>query len=218
MTTIDPTLAARLSAALLSDALDEAGARFQACGPELRPLDDSLRLLGRARTAVYRESVGVQPGVNPYALEIALIDDLKPGEVAVLAVGGSRRIAPWGSLLTTAALARGSTGCVTDGFVRDVLGIRAKRFAVFHGGIAPLDSKGRGEVAAIDVPVTVSGVVIAPGDLLFGDADGLVAIPAALEAEVLAQAARKLAAEDGTLAELEAGALLADVFRRWGVL
>ena len=111
----------------------------------------------------------MDPAVNAYELEIALVDDLKPGDIAVFGCGGSSRIAPWGELLTTASRARGAAGCITDGFVRDVRAIRALAFPVFHGGIAPLDSKGRGIVAAIDVPIRCAGVMIAPAGAKLAD-------------------------------------------------
>jgi regulator of RNase E activity RraA len=175
-------------------------------------------MVGRARTGAYREVYGVVPGDNPYALEIALVDDLKPGEVAVLGCGGSTRIAPWGELLSTAARARGAAGCLTDGFVRDVKFIRRMNFPVFHGGIAPLDSKGRGKVAEIDVPIRCAGVLVAPGDLVVGDADGVIVIPRAVESEALAKAFAKVRGENSTREELEQGARLADVFARHGIL
>lgn len=211
-------LRARLFTAVLSDTLDGLGYRHQALPPEIRPLDDSLVMAGRARTGLYREVFHVEPGENPYELEIALVDDLKPGEVAVLACCGSRRIAPWGELLSTAARARGAAGCVTDGFVRDVRPTREMRFPVFHGGIAPLDSKGRGKVTAIDVPVEIGGVLVEPGDLVFGDADGVVVVPRAIEGETIAAALAKLDGENKTREALERGEKLADVFKRHGIL
>ncbi len=186
--------------------------------PRVRPLDDGLVLAGFARTGLFREVFHVAADENPYELEIRILDDLKPGDVMVFACGGSARIAPWGELLTTAARARGATGAVTDGFVRDVRGIRAVRFPVFHGGIAPLDSKGRGKVADIDVPVEVAGVRIEPGDLVFGDVDGVVVVPRRAEDEVLARALDKVASENTTRDELLRGAKLKDVFQRYGVL
>ena len=96
--------------------------------------------------------------------------------------------------------------------------IREMRFPVFCGGIGPLDSKGRGMVMAIDVPVETGGVRVAPGDLVVGDVDGVIVVPQAVEAEALRLAIEKVAAEDTTRKELEAGALLADVFKRHGVL
>jgi regulator of RNase E activity RraA len=207
-----------LYAAVLSDVLDGLGYRHQVLPPGVRPLDDGLVLCGRARTGLYRDVYHVPPGHNPYELEIALIDDLKPGEVPVLGCGSSGRIAPWGELLTTASIARGACGCLTDGLVRDVRAIRELRFPVFHGGIGPLDSKGRGEVCAIDVPIECAGVAVNPGDLVFGDADGVVVVPQPIAAQTVRNALEKVEGEDRTRAELRQGALLADVFKKYGVL
>jgi 4-hydroxy-4-methyl-2-oxoglutarate aldolase len=212
-------LAARLSSAILSDVLDELGHRHQACKPFVRPLDEAGVLCGFARTGAYALVEGVEPGRNPYAVEMALIDDLKAGEVAVLACGGPTDwIAPWGELLSTAATVRGSAGCLTDGLVRDVRQIRAMGFPVFAGGIGPLDTKGRAEMTAMDVPVTVGGVAVAPGDLVFGDVDGCVVVPEALIEEAVGRALAKLAAEDRTRDALLAGESLASVYARYGVL
>jgi regulator of RNase E activity RraA len=208
----------RLFTAVLSDVLDAAGRRSQAMRPGVRPLDDSLVMVGRARTGLYADVYHVVPGENPYALEIALVDDLAPDEIVVLAAGTSGRIAPWGELLTTACRARGAAGCVTDGLVRDVRAIRALRFPVFAGGIGPLDTKGRGKVMAIDVPVECGGVAVRSGDLVFGDADGVVVVPREVEGEILRAAFEKVAGEDRTRAALERGEKLADVFARHGIL
>lgn len=207
-----------LYTAVLSDVLDELGYRDQAMPAHIRPLDDEIVMVGRARTGAYREVYTVVPGDNPYALEIALVDDLKAGEIAVLGCGGSTRIAPWGELLSTAARARGAAGCLTDGFVRDIRPIRRMKFPVFHGGIAPLDSKGRGKVAEIDVPIHVAGVAVAPGDLVVGDADGVIVVPRAVEAKALEKAFGKVRGENATRDELERGVKLADVFARHGIL
>ncbi len=207
----------RLYTAVLSDVLDGLGYRQQAMSPAIRPLDETLVMCGRARTALYREVFHVARG-NPYELEISLIDDLKPGDVAIMACGGSPRIAPWGELLSTAARARKAAGCLTDGLTRDVRYIRKMKFPVFHGGIGPLDSKGRGEVAALDVPVEVAGVHIEPGDLVFGDVDGVVVVPKKIEDKALALAFKKVASENTVRAELKRGARLKAVFARHGIL
>ncbi len=208
----------QLYTAVLSDALDAAGFMNQAMSPRVRPIDDTLKMWGRARTGMYAEVDSVADGENPYELEISIVDDLKPGDVAVFGCGGSTRIAPWGSLLSTACRARGAVGCVTDGFVRDVVQIRAMGMPVFHGGIAPLDSKGRGHVIAIDVPIVCDGVDVTPGDLVFGDADGVVVIPSSIEAEVLRIAFDKINSENHTLKELQEGSYLRDVYAKYGVL
>ncbi len=111
-------------------------------------------MCGRARTAAFVESRDAPPGVNPYELEIALVDSLKPGEIPVFACANSPQVAPWGELLTTAAMARGAAGALMDGCVRDVKAIREMGFPVFHGGIAPLDTKGRARIVALDIPLS----------------------------------------------------------------
>jgi regulator of RNase E activity RraA len=203
---------------VISDTLDSLGFWHQAMAPGIRPLDESLTLFGRARTGLYMAVYEIEPGINPYELEIKLIDDLRPDEVAVLACPKGDRVAPWGELLSTASKARGAAGCVTDGLVRDVRLIRQMLFPVFAGGIGPLDSKGRGMVMKIDVAVECGGVKVMPGDWIFGDVDGVVVIPSTAAEEVIRKALAKVADENNTRAELERGDLLADVFKRHGVL
>ena len=208
----------RLYSGVLSDVLDSLGDMHHAMMPRVRPLDESLVMFGRARTAQYMPVYHVAPGGNPYELEIALVDSLRKDDVAVIACPAGDRIAPWGELLTTASQARQAAGCVTDGLVRDVRFIREMRFPVFAGAIGPLDSKGRGEVKAIDVPVECGGVPIAPGDWIFGDVDGVVVIPGALCRNVIELALKKVIAENTVRAELAAGEPLATVFARHGIL
>jgi regulator of RNase E activity RraA len=211
-------LRGELTTALLSDVLDALGWRAQALPARIRPLDEGLVLAGRARTALFMDVYATTEGENPYALEIALIDSLQPDEVPVFACGASGRIAPWGELLSTASRVRGAAGAVMDGLVRDIRAIRRMGFPVFHGGIGPLDSKGRGKIVALDVPVECGGVRVCPGDLVFGDADGAIVVPRVVEAQALAAASAKLAGERSTLADLEAGVPLGAVFAKYGIL
>ena len=212
-------LAGKLYTAVLSDVLDEVGFMNQALKPFVRPLDDGSVICGPARTGLYRKVYHAEPGRNPYEIEMDLIDSLQAGEVAVLACDGpTDRVAPWGELLTTAAMVRGSAGCLTDGLVRDVRRIRELRFPVFAGGIGPLDSKGRAEMAAMDVAVEVAGVRVEPGDLVFGDVDGCVVVPKAVAPRAIERALEKVAAEDSTRQALLAGETLRQVFERFGVL
>lgn len=209
---------ATLFSAVLSDCLDQCGVTKQALPSRIRPLDIAGVMVGRARTAAFMEVYHVAEGVNPYELEIALIDSLQPGEIPVFACSNPGRVAPWGELLSTASQVRGAAGALMDGCVRDIKPILAMGFPVFHGGIAPLDSKGRGMVAEIDIPVECAGVAIAPGDLVIGDADGVVVVPQAVEAEAVRRAFAKVTSEDRTREELAAGAKLADVFAKYKVL
>lgn len=205
--------------AMISDVLDSLGRTNQAMAHSIRPLDESLVLVGRARTMLYAD-VYERPGPdeNHYKLEIDLVDDLKPGDVAVAACGKTNRIAPWGGLLSTAATVRRAAGAVMDGFVRDIRHVRELEFPVFAGGIAPLDSMGRGKVIEVDVPVECAGVLVRPGDIIFGDADGCIVIPQELEMAVLEAGREKLAAENKSLEALKAGRKLSEVYDEFGVL
>jgi regulator of RNase E activity RraA len=207
-----------LFASVLSDCLDTVGLMDRALPSRIRPLDEASVMVGRARTAQFMEVERHEAGTNPYELEIALIDSLKPDEIPVFACSNPARIAPWGELLSTAAQVRGAAGALMDGAVRDIKAIRQMEFPVFHGGIGPLDTKGRGRVMALDVPVRCAGVPVESGDLVFGDADGVVVVPRAAEAQVLALAFEKIRGEKRTLADLRAGEKLADVFAKYGIL
>jgi regulator of RNase E activity RraA len=212
------TARSRLYSGVISDVLDSLGAWSHAMAPNIRPLDEDLTLFGRARTGLYMPAYHVEDGINPYELEIALVDSLAPNDVAVLACPAGNRIGPWGELLSTAANARNAAGCVTDGLVRDVRFIREMKFPVFAGGIGPLDSKGRGIVMKIDVPVECGGVAVDSNDWIFGDVDGVVAIPGGMVEEVIARSLEKVAQETTARQELENGESLATVFARHQIL
>jgi len=205
--------------AMLSDVLDGLGYPDQALDHSIRPLDASKVMVCRARTMLYAD-VYAPPGPdeNHYALEIALVDDLAAGDVVVAACGATGRIAPWGGLLSTVATLHNAAGAIMDGKVRDILQIREMGFPVFAGGIAPLDSRGRGKVIETDVPVKCGGVLIRKGDIIFGDADGCLVIPTELEMEVLEVGREKLAGENKSLDALRAGRTLADVYDEFGIL
>ena len=210
---------ALLYTAVLSDIMDDMGLMNHAMGPVVRPIDDDLVMMGRARTGLCAPVSAAEDGKKPYEVEIALMDDLKAGEVLVIACNGpTDHIAPWGELLSTAARCQGAVGCVTDGLVRDVRKIREMRFPVFHGGICPLDSRGRGRMVEMDVPVDCAGARVCPGDLLFGDADGVVVIPQARVEEVVDRAKRKITGENHTRTELLQGHRLRDIYAKYGVL
>ena len=208
----------RIPTAVLSDTLDAMDLRSQAMRADIRPLDLGLDMVGRARTGLYMPVFHVEPAITPYELEIRLIDSLDADQVVVLACGDSGRIAPWGELLSTAAMARKAAGCVTDGLVRDVRQIRRMGFPVFHGGIGPLDSKGRGRIMEIEVPVECAGVLVRPQDLVVGDADGVVVIPRDVEEAVIARAIQKVTGENDTREALLRGESLQSVFQRYGIL
>jgi 4-hydroxy-4-methyl-2-oxoglutarate aldolase len=155
---------------------------------------------------------------DPYALEIEALDSVLPGEVVVVGTAASKRNAPWGELLSTAALARGARGAVVDGLIRDVKKILALGFPIFAAGIKPVDSRGRGLVVDYNVPIECAGVTVTPGDLIVADFDGVVAMPAEAVDEAVRLATDKASRENSTRSELMKGALLRDVYDKYGVL
>jgi len=199
--------------------MDSLGYLNQALDRHIRPLDDSKTLFGPARTALIEK---VAPGTprpdNPYELTINVMDDLNPGDVVVRACGDIGPAASWGELLTAAAMGRGAAGLVTDGQVRDVHLIREVGFPVFTNGVSPLDGGGRHEMTAADVDVVCGGVPISPGDYLFADVDGVVAIPAAILEAAIKGAFEKTEGENATRDELLAGNSLSEVYAKYGIL
>lgn len=206
----------KLYTAVLSDALDELGYRNRAMREDIRPLFPEAVMAGWARTISCVDVYQVPE--EPYATEIEAVDSTLPGEVVVVATGRSRRNAPWGELLSTAALARGARGAVVDGLVRDVRKIQALGFPVFAAGIKPVDSKGRGLVLEYNVPVDCGDVLVEPRDLVVADYDGVVVIPCKGVDEVVKLATAKAHRETDSRKELMEGAYLRDVYRKYGVL
>lgn len=205
-----------LYTAVISDALDDMGVRDRAMREHLRPVSPDAVFAGWARTMLCMDLHYLHP--EPYALEIEALDSVLPGEVVVVGTGASTRNAPWGELLSTAAMVRGARGAVVDGLIRDVKKILALGFPVFAAGMKPVDSRGRGIVVDYNVPAECGGVVVDPGDLIVADFDGVIAIPASAVEEAVQRATDKVARENHTRAELMEGAYLRDVYQKYGVL
>ncbi len=211
-------IAQNLHVPAVCDALDALGYRSQAMHQRLRPLDPrNCVIVGRARTLRWMETDYVVEE-DPYGLEIEAMDSLRPGDVVVHSTDYAETNAPWGELMTTVARSRGAVGCICDSQIRDCLAIISLRFPVFHRGIRPLDSMGRGRVMAYDVPIRCGEVLVRPGDLVFADFDGVVVVPPEAEEEALRQAADKVGKESASRAELLKGKTLREVYDRYGVL
>jgi regulator of RNase E activity RraA len=189
-----------LYAAAVCDILDDLGFRSQAMHQRLRPLDsENCVVVGRARTFRWMET-DYSVDDDPYGLEIEAMDSLKAGDVV------------------TVAKQNGAVGGICDGLVRDCKRILKMEFPVFHAGIRPVDSKGRGRVMAYDVPIRCGEVLVRPGELIFGDFDGVVVIPMEVEDKVMELAAKKVGKENASRRELLKGRSLRDVFDEYGVL
>ena len=211
------TRLAALPTAVLGDVIDRLGHRSQAMDHTVRPLfAASASLAGRAFTISAVASGAILE--RPYEHEIAAVDATPAGAVVVLATGCFLEAAVWGELLTTRMIARGGTGMVTDGGVRDLAQIRQLGAPAYAAAVTPRDSMGRLLVTGFGEPVLCGGVAVSPGDLVRGDEDGVVVVPQALAADVLAAAEEKLGLERIVREELERGATAADLYARHGVL
>jgi 4-hydroxy-4-methyl-2-oxoglutarate aldolase len=205
-----------LYTAAISDSLDELGLRQQAMREYLRPVHPHCRFAGWARTIACTDVYHIPE--DPYGREIEAVDSILPGEVIIVSTQQSKRNAPWGELLSTAAKARQARGAVVDGLVRDVKKIEALNFPVFAAGIKPLDSKGRGLVIDYNIPVECGEVLVNPQDLIIADEDGVVVTPRGVVEEVVRLAIEKVTRENDSRAELMKGAFLRDVYNKYGVL
>lgn len=208
--------AALLTSAIVSDSCDVAGLRSQVMTAGIASLRPGARLLGRARTIQF--APGETNPSDPYGAAMAFIDSLGPGTVAVIATGGDTRTAYWGELFSASAKGHGAVGTVCDGPVRDVAKILAVGYDVFAPSSRPVDFRARMRVVGSAEPVRCGGVLVAPGDLVVADGDGVVVVPQDAEAEVLALAVTRATAESAVLEELLAGASLREVWDRWHVL
>jgi 4-hydroxy-4-methyl-2-oxoglutarate aldolase len=158
-----------------ADLADAAGVPI-AMDARIRPIWPRARLVGPAFT------VRTPPGEHPAVRRAA--DEAPPGSVIVVDAGGELAHALWGDNLSKLVLERGVSGLVVDGAVRDVDGIEALGFPVFAAGVTPTPPR-RDEDGEIGVPVTCGGLTVRPGDLVYGDRDGVVVVPADLHEEII---------------------------------
>ena len=205
-----------LPVAVVADVLDGLGHREQTMAPRVRPLFESARVAGRART-VQVEATTLVPArrEDRYRLQLAAIEGLTEGDVLVTS---RTEVSFWGELLSTAARARGSPGIVVDGYVRDVAAVEAMGFPAFCTGVHAADALGRCEVVSIGERIVSGDVVVEDGDLVAGDRDGVVVVPSAAAEEALAAAEEKLSGESVVKARLEEGMSVTEVFMTYGIL
>ena len=178
----DPNVerASKLDTTSISDALDRLGIAGQCLN--IKPLDHRFRVTGRAFTILYG------PAGKPAGTVGDYIDDVPPGAVVVLDNGGRENATVWGDILTGVAHRRGVAGTVIDGACRDTHLSRDLNYPVFSRSYSMRTGKDRVQVEAMNIVVNIGDARVAPGDLLRGDADGVLVIPREHEDAVLAAA------------------------------
>lgn len=169
--------AAELDCASLSDALDRLSIAGQCY--KIKPCDPAFRMTGRAYTVQYEPATASDGNVGEY------IDDVEPGSVIVIDNRGRDDVGTWGNILTEMAHRRGMAGTLIDGNCRDVALSRGIGYPIFSRDWWMRTGKGRIQLKALQVPVIIGGVVVNPGDIVRGDADGVVVLPRSHEAALL---------------------------------
>ena len=206
----------RLHPAVVADCLDRRGLRNQVLAPHIRPIAPSMRIAGVAATVHCIEVDAVPESRDDwYRNELAAVDALEPGDVVVVS---TCRGSYWGELLATASRYRGAHGAVLDAYTRDTLALIEMGFPTFAAGIHCADSLGRIDVDEVGVPVVCGGVTVEPGDLVLGDHDGVVIVPAAVGEEIVTMAEEKVGGENLVRAKLAEGMPVSEAFRTYGVI
>jgi regulator of RNase E activity RraA len=200
--------ASRLDTTSLSDALDRLGIAGQCLN--IKPLEWSFQMTGRAYTIQYGPSATPSGTVGDY------IDDVEPGGVIVLDNGGRENATVWGDILTWVATRRGIAGTVIDGACRDTRLARELGYPIFSRSYSMRTGKDRVQVEGVNGIVNIGDARVTPGDILRGDADGVLVIPRAHEDAVLAAAEEIDAAEQKIRNAINEGKTLADARRELG--
>lgn len=211
-----------LYTAVVGDVMDRAGLTRQFLPPEIRPLRSDMTLVGRAMPVVEEDLTGEATADRdreaPFGLMLDALDDLRPGEVYVC-VGSSPRYALWGELMSTRAMKLGASGAVLEGYSRDTTGILRLDFPTFSYGPYAQDQAIRGRVVDFRCRISFgNGVQVKPGDLVFGDVDGVVVVPSEQEREVVHEALSKVRGENAVRRAIEDGMSAQEAFERYGVM
>lgn len=213
-----------LYTAVVGDIMDILGHKRQFLPPSIQPLRDDMVVIGRAMPVLEMDDEGGEgPGrqsavVNrPFGLMLPALDDLKPGEVYVCS-GSSPAYALWGELMSMAATNRGAVGAVVNGYSRDTKGILAQNFACFSMGRYSQDQRPRGKVVDFRCTIKFGDVTVRPGDIVFGDLDGVCVVPKEIETEVFTQAFEKARGEKRVFEAIKGGMKAQESWDKFGIM
>jgi len=213
-----------LYSAVLGDILDSLGRTHQFLPPQIQPLRDNFIVCGRAMPVLEADDGGGEgPGRanerldGPFGLMLRALDDLRSDEVYVC-TGASPNYALWGELMSMCARNRGAAGAVVDGWSRDTRGILAIDFPCFSFGRYAQDQRPRGKVIDFRCTIQIGAVQVRPGDLIFGDIDGVLVIPREIETEVVRAAWEKAHGEKRVFNAIKDGMGAQEAWEKFGIL
>jgi regulator of RNase E activity RraA len=219
------TLAQReLFTCVVGDVMDKLELQHQFLPPQIQPLRPDMIVIGRAMPVlsvdVYAEKITGSANKlmqKPFGLMLEALDNLRINEVYIN-TGSTPRNALWGELMSTRASKLGSRGAVLNGYVRDTKAILQMNFPTFAFGSYGQDSGPRYKVVDYRIPIEIGAVRVCPGDLLFGDVDGVLVVPAEAEAEVFTKALEKARGEKLVRKAIEEGSSAVDAFEKFGIM
>lgn len=209
-------LKGKLYSGIICDVLDKKGYRNQALSNAIRGLNDNTTIFGPAFTSIGTEVYSMP--ADPLTAQCKVVDQLGENEIYVLATRGHYNCAVFGELFATAVRGRKGAGVLLDGFARDMKALNEMDFPLFYRGKNPKTSKGRCEINECQIPVTIDGVTINPGDYIFGDIDGVVIIPRDVVEDVLDSAMKTIEQENEVRDRLINGSSLAQAYKDIGAI
>ncbi len=213
-----------LFSAVIGDIMDLMGFQDQFFPPQVQPLRDEMVVVGRAMPVLEADDAGGEgpdrqaDSLNrPFGLMLRALDDLRAHEVYVCS-GASPDYAVWGELMSTAARNRGAVGAVVNGYSRDTRGILALGFPTFSWGRYAQDQRPRGKVVDFRCRLRVGGLSLDPGDIVFGDIDGVCVIPRAIEEEVVRRSFEKALSEKRVFEAIKGGMGAVEAWDTYGIM
>jgi regulator of RNase E activity RraA len=213
-----------LFTALVGDVLDKLGYYHQFLSPQCKPIVNSMIVIGRAMPVLEADVFAEQvENTNnplmekPFGIMFEALDSLQKNQVYICS-GSSHRYALWGGLMSTRALRLGAAGAVMDGFSRDTNEVEKLGFPTFSFGTYAQDQGPRGKVIDYRVPIEFNGVRVNPGDIIYGDRDGVLIVPQKAEKEAFEGAIEKARGEQSVKKALEAGMGAVEAFKKFGIM
>ncbi|MGA7219384.1 MAG: RraA family protein [Candidatus Sulfotelmatobacter sp.] len=209
---------------VVGDVMDKLNLQRQFLPPQIQPLRQDMVVIGRAMPVlavdVFAEKIAgsANPLMDkPFGLMLEALDDLRANEIYVN-TGSSPRNALWGELMSTRARKLGSRGAVLNGYVRDTKAILNMGFPTFSFGSYGQDSAPRLKVVDFRIPIEIGAARIRPGDIIFGDIDGVLAVPAEAEDEIFTRAIEKARGEKLVRKAIEEGSSAVEAFEKYGIM
>jgi regulator of RNase E activity RraA len=209
-----------LFTAVVGDIMDQHGRQQQFCPPQIKPLRDDMMVAGRAFPVLEADIGATTPSElkdKPFGLMLEALDALQPNDVYIC-TGASPSYALWGELMSIRAQRLGSAGAVLNGYSRDTHGVLKLGFPTFSCGSYSQDQLPRGKVVDFGSSIQMNGVTINPGDIVFGDIDGVCIIPKEIEKDVITEALEKARTENKVKTAIEEGMSACKAFDQYGVM